>query len=324
MAGGCPCGRRFSDQVITPSTDGLPADVPRSVDVLLPTCDRPAALAVVLTALLGQTSDPGLPSLRVIVADQSVQPVADDPVVAGVLRVLRYTGVDVLVLRRPRRLGIAENRQALLDAAAAEVLVCLDDDVVLAPGALCRGLGALVRHDAGLVGLAAAGLSHLHDVRPQEWASFERVTGRPGSERVRKDTPGWARWRLHNAANSAHLAERHPPGAGEEVTAYRIAWSAGCWLARRADVLAVGGWAFWTDLPREHRAEDLVVQLRLQDRRGAVGVLPSGAFHLELPTTLARRDADAYALVLEAADRAGPASSADRQPAPSPPTAPRG
>lgn len=276
-----------------------------SVDVLLPTCDRPAALAVVLTGLLGQRD---LPTLRVVVADQSRSPVEDDPVVAGVLRVLRHVGTEVVVLRRPLRRGIAENRQALLEAATADVVVALDDDVVLLPDALARGLAALRDFQVGYVGVPVAGLSHLHDERPHEWEAFEEVTAPPGPDRVRAGTAAWERWRLHNAANVAHLADRHPPAPGRTSTAYRVAWTAGCWLARRSEVLAVGGWSFWVDLPVEHRAEDLVVQLRLQDRAGAVGVLPSGAFHLELPTTLARRDADAYTLVLEAADREGSAA----------------
>jgi len=278
-----------------------PASAPASVDVLLPTCDRQAALAVTLTGLLGQT---GLPPTRVLLADQSATPVAADPLVAAVLRVLAHTGTTVEVLHRRDRRGIAENRQALLEAATADVLVVLDDDVVLAPGALARGLAALAEHDAGAVGLSAVGLSHLADERPPEWTSFAEVRGPAGPERVRKGTPGWERWRLHNAANIAHLTARHPPAPGRAHTAYQVAWTAGCWLARRSDVLAVGGWSFWVDLPPEHRGEDVVLQLRLQELRGAVGVLPSGAFHLELPTTLSRRDADAYALVLERADLA--------------------
>jgi hypothetical protein len=39
------------------------------------------------------------------------------------------------------------------------------------------------------------------------------------------------------------------------------------------------------------------------ERSGGVGVLPSGAWHAELPTQVTDRTVDAYAAVLEAADR---------------------
>ena len=267
------------------------------VDVLVPTCDRPAALAVTLTALLAQ-ADAAL--LRVVVGDQGVAPAAGDPVVAGVLRVLRHHAIPVDVLHRPERRGVAENRQALLEAATAELLLVLDDDVLLGPGALARLLRAEAELGPAMVGAASTGLSYLADERPHEWVTFERVTGPVVPERVRKQAPGWERWRLHNAANPTHLAAHHPPEPGAGYTAYRIAWSAGCFLARRQAVLDAGGWAFWTELPAGHAGEDVVLQLRLQERGGAVGVLPTGAYHLELPTTVTDRRADAYALVLEA------------------------
>jgi hypothetical protein len=36
------------------------------------------------------------------------------------------------------------------------------------------------------------------------------------------------------------------------------------------------------------------------ERAGGVGILPSGAVHLELPTTVVDRGADAYADIVEA------------------------
>jgi hypothetical protein len=37
----------------------------------------------------------------------------------------------------------------------------------------------------------------------------------------------------------------------------------------------------------------------VMEHAGAVGVLPTGAYHLELPTAVTDRSADAYALVLD-------------------------
>jgi len=117
-------------------------------------------------------------------------------------------------------------------------------------------------------------------------------------ERVRKDTPGWERWRLHNAANLVHLDARlgpHPRG----WRAYKVAWAAGCVLFDRAALVESGGFAFWCDLPPQSAGEDVVAQLRVMDTRGGAGLLPSGAWHLELPTTVPDRRVDAYAVVLE-------------------------
>ena len=87
----------------------------------------------------------------------------------------------------------------------------------------------------------------------------------------------------------------HPRG----WRAYKIAWAAGCVLFDRAALLEAGGFAFWRDLPAASAGEDVVAQLRVQELRGAAGVLPSGAWHLELPTSVGDRRVDAYAVVLE-------------------------
>jgi hypothetical protein len=60
---------------------------------------------------------------------------------------------------------------------------------------------------------------------------------------------------------------------------------------------------YWAQLPPWHRGEDVVTQLRVIERSGGVGVLPSGAWHAELPTQVADRTVDAYTAVLEADDR---------------------
>jgi len=275
------------------------------VDVLVPTCARPAALAVTLTGLLGQCPLPA----RIVLADQTPGgPSYDTAPVANVARTLELHGVRVERHYRPVRRGIAEQRDFLLSRARAESALLLDDDVLLAPGGLGRLCDALAELGCGFVGMAPQGLSYLADVRPGEQAAFELWDGPVRPERVRKDTEGWERWRLHNAANLTHLAASVAAGP-RGWAAYKVAWVAGCALYRTAALRAVGGYAFWRRLPVDQRGEDVVVALRVMERYGGAGLLPSSAVHLELPTSLPRRTADAYTEVLERDDLAACAAS---------------
>jgi hypothetical protein len=153
----------------------------------------------------------------------------------------------------------------------------------------------------GLVAMAMTGLSYLDDRRPRDWEHFEALGDgeRPAPERIRKGSPAWERWRLHNAATPTHLAERLGLSrTSSEWVAYRIAWAAGCVLFDRSVLLATGGFSFWESIGRHGYGEDVVAQLRVIERAGGVGLLPTGAHHLELPTTVGQRDVDAYEAVL--------------------------
>jgi GT2 family glycosyltransferase len=268
------------------------------LDVLVPTSGRPGALAVTLTALACQS----VRDLRVVVSDQSPgEPSYDDPVVRGVLRVLEHHGTPVELHRHLPRRGMAEHRDFLLSVATADRVLFLDDDILLEPDAVAVLLEALETTGGGFVTMAMQGLSYAGDVRPHEQVAYEEWDGPVVPERVRKDTPGWERWRLHNAANLVHLDARlgpHPRG----WRAYRVAWAAGCVLFDRRALLEAGGFGFWRDLPAASAGEDVVAQLRVLERSGGAGVLPSGAWHLELPTSVGDRRVDAYAVVLEGAD----------------------
>ncbi len=259
------------------------------LDVLLPTCDRPAALAVTLTALLAQDVP-----LRVVVADQSAS--HDDPVVLGVRRVLEHLGHQLEWHARPDRRGVAEQRDFLLGRAVSRRCVLLDDDVLLAPGSLRRLCEALDQVGGGFVGMAMTGLSHVADERLHEHVSFEPWPDRVEPERLRKDTPAWERWRLHNAANPVHLARRHVP-LEQPWVAYKVAWIAGCVLFDTAALREVGGFDFWQRLGPTGAGEDVAVQLAVMERRGGSALLPSGAFHLEVETTLPERTTDGYAVL---------------------------
>jgi GT2 family glycosyltransferase len=270
------------------------------LDVLVPTRSRAAALAVTLAGLLAQDL-----SARLVLADQTPGTSSvEQPEIASLISVMRLRGWEVEVDHRtgPGR-GVTEQRQHLLDRAQRPYLLMLDDDVLLERWVLRRMVEAMDVLGCGFVGMAHAAASYLDDVRPAELETFELWPGgRVEPERVRKGHPGWERWRLHNAANVQHLVDRLPPGAldAHGWAAYKVAWVAGCVLFRTEALREVGGYGFWADLPHNLRGEDVVTQLQVAERFGGAGLLPSGAWHLELPTSIEDRSVDAYAAVLEA------------------------
>ncbi|MDP4333693.1 glycosyltransferase [Curtobacterium sp. A7_M15] len=264
-----------------------PADP--AIDVLVPTVGRPAELATTLAGLAGQTDV----DFRLVVSDQSADGLATtEPAVAAVLRILEAQGRPVIRLTHPERRGLAEHRQFLLDHAVAPAVLFLDDDVWLEPGSIARMLDALRSLGCGFVGSAVQGLSYLQDRRPHETDVFERWQGPVVPEVVRRGTPAFDRWSLHNAANPTHLAAELDVEPGAWVP-YHVAWVGACVLYDRAALEAVGGFGFWDRLPAAHAGEDVVAQWRVMERFGGVGILPSGAVHLEAPTTVTDRRVDA-------------------------------
>lgn len=264
-----------------------------AIDVLVPTVGRSAELAVTLAGLAAQDD----PTFRVIVSDQS-----DDgsgvlePSTQAMVRVLRAQGREVRLVRHLPRRGLAEHRQSLLDRATAPAVLFLDDDVWLEPGQLQRLHDALRTLDCGFVGAAVQGLSYLADERPEQRRTFEPWDGEVLPERVRRGTPAFDRWPLHNAANLVHLA-RDVPIPERGWSAYKVAWVGGCVLYRRYALLAAGGFTFWEELPPTHSGEDVLAQWRVMERFGGAGILPSGAVHLEAPTTIPDRPVDAFDVV---------------------------
>jgi GT2 family glycosyltransferase len=255
-----------------------------ALEVLVATRDRPVELATALAGLAAQDHP-----FDVLVSDQSDGPPSYDTAPArALMRVLEGAGHRVRTGRHLPRRGIAEHRAAMLARSGARRVLFLDDDVWLEPGTVARLDEAIGDLRCGLVGAPMVGLSHLDDERPDELAAFERWPGRPEPEDVRPGTPAWDRWRLHNAANPVHLARRHVR-PGERRVAYKIAWVAGCVLYDRAALEAVGGFAFWRDVPRDAVGEDVVAEQRVMARFGGAGILPSGAVHLESATTIPDR-----------------------------------
>jgi GT2 family glycosyltransferase len=272
-----------------------PADTTVDIDVLVPTVGRSAELAVTLAGLAAQDDPP----FRVIISDQSDDAAGTGhPAVQAMIRVLRAQGRPVEVHRHLPRRGLAEQRQFLFECSSAPSVLYLDDDVWLEPGQLHRLATALDTLHCGMVGAAVQGLSYLDDERPEQQASFELWGEGVQPERVRRGTPGFDRWPLHNAANLAHIARRTPlPGYG--WAAYKIAWVGGCVLYSREVLEKVGAFGFWSQLPPQHSGEDVAAQWRVMERQGGAGILPSGAVHLESPTTVPHRPVDAFDLVLD-------------------------
>jgi GT2 family glycosyltransferase len=270
------------------------------VDVLVPTCDRPAALAVTLTALAAQTCQ----ALRIVVSDQSARAsVFESGEVLAVLRYLRARGRVVETLRHLPRRGMAEQRAFLLAQARAPYCLFLDDDVILEPDLVERLHRSIVELGCGFVGSALHGLSYRGQQRSAQEA-IEFWDGPVEPEVVRPGGRQWARHHLHSAANLFHVQARL--GLSREATRhYRVAWVGGCVLFDTAKLVAAGGFEFWRDLPQEHCGEDVLAQLRVMERYGGCAIIPSGAYHMELPTTVARREVDAPTVLLGQAEEAG-------------------
>jgi GT2 family glycosyltransferase len=257
------------------------------VDVLVPTYCRPAALAVTLAGLTAQT----FPSFRVVISDQS--PDGESTAAAELMtsvRLLRARGRPVELLRHDRH-GLAEHRQFLLDQASAPYALFLDDDVLCEPGVVARLVRVMEGQRCGFVGAPLVGLSHLDDVRPAE-QGIESWQGPVRPEPFGPDDERWQRHRLHNAANVWHV-ENALGATDAEPVVYKVAWVGGCVLYDVDKLRDVGGFTFWRELPAEHCGEDALVQLRLREQYGGCGVLPSGAYHQQLSTTVPDRRVDA-------------------------------
>nr|RNJ69168.1 MAG: glycosyltransferase family 2 protein [Leptolyngbya sp. IPPAS B-1204] len=270
--------------------------MPATIDILIPTYCRPAALAVTLTSLCSQTYR----DFRVIISDQSDQP---DPAlasleageVAAAMRVLRAHGNSVVTHKHLPRRGIGEQRQFLLEQATAPYVLCLDDDVILESWVIEKLLQVIETERCGFVGSALIGLSFWQDVRPQQ-QQIEFWQGPVHPETVQPGTPQWQRYQLHNAANLYHVQQQlglTPTTARK----YRVAWVAGCVLYDTAKLRSIGGFEFWRELPTNHCGEDVLAQLRVMAKYGGCGLIPSGVYHQELPTTIPDRSVDAPQLL---------------------------
>lgn len=259
-----------------------------TVDVLIPTFNRPAALAVTLTSLIAQTYK----NFNIIISDQTEDYDAiDTGEVQAVIRVLRSHGHAVSTHKHFPRRGMAEHRQFLLDQVTAPYALFIDDDLILESYVLEQLITTIEQEHCGFVGSGLIGLSFIDDIRPhQQTIEFWEDGVEP--ETLHPGMPEWERWKLHNAANLYHLQQSFNL-TPDQTRKYRVAWVGGCVLYNTEKLRSVGGFSFWQDLPENHCGEDVLVQQRVMAKYGGCGVLPSGAYHQELPTTLVDRTINA-------------------------------
>jgi glycosyltransferase involved in cell wall biosynthesis len=242
----------------------------RQIDVLIPTYNR----------------------FRVVISDQSDRgEIQDFDEIQAAINVLQSHGNPVKVHRHLPRRGMAEQRQFLLDQARAPYVLFLDDDLILEPYVIENLLRAIQEENCGFVGNAVIGLSFINDIRPHE-QKIEFWNGPVLPEKVRPGSKKWKRYRLHNAANLYHVQNRLglDPNSPRK---YKVAWVGGCVLYDLEKLRAAGGFNFWTDLPREHCGEDVYAQIQVMERFGGCGLIPSGVYHQELPTTVENRQVNA-------------------------------
>ncbi len=262
------------------------------IDVLIPTCGRKTGLAVVLTSLLGQT----FANFDVVISDQTSDDEAylESIEIRALIAALRWRGHQVETHRHLPRRGMAELRAFLLSQSQADYVHYVDDDVLLEPDTLARMLAVIQEEQCGFVGCAATGLDYLDDVRPPEQV-IESWEGPVAPEEFGGDSIPWHRQNVNNAANPLHL-EQHLVRNGWAVR-YKVAWIGGAnVLFDRKKLLAVGGFSWWDHLPPEHAGEEVVVQFLLLNRYGGCGILPSGTYHLGLPTNVPDRRRNATEL----------------------------
>ena len=278
-----------------------------TVDVLLPTYNRRESLLTTLAGLAGQS----VADLRVVVADQSTEPVEGSPVARAMERVIRARGGSVEWHHRTELRGIAEQRDFLLKESTAPYVLYLDDDVLMEPWVIERLVRVLAAEGCGFVGAFPAGLTFADDVRPEQ-GIVKPWEGPVRPEAVEPKTPEWERWNLHRAANVFHAARKLQPGA---VLRYKVAWVAACILYDREKLLEVGGFSFWEKLPRYLRGEEILVQNLLMRRYGGCAILPSGTYSTQIETTVAApegtedEDGDALKLLPEMVERYAPRST---------------
>ncbi|HEY0602619.1 MAG TPA: glycosyltransferase family A protein [Herpetosiphonaceae bacterium] len=259
------------------------------VDVLIPTCNRKTALAMLLTSLLGQT----FTDFDVVISDQSEpgESYLESIELRSAIQALEWRGHRVRTFSHLPRRGMAEQRNFLLEQSNAPYVHYLDDDVVLDPPVMERMLTVLQSEGCGFVGAAAVNLDFLPDVRPHQ-QGIELWDGPVRPEPFDPETIPWERHVINNAANPLHL-EQCLAIDGRPVR-YKIAWVGGAnVLYDRAKLLSVGGFSWWDRLPPAHAGEEVVAQFLLIRKYGGCGILPCGTYHLGLPTTVTDRQRNA-------------------------------
>jgi glycosyltransferase involved in cell wall biosynthesis len=260
----------------------------KEINILIPTYNRPTALAVTLTSLCFQEEK----NFSVIISDQSpTDVILKDASVQTAISLLNKKGNEVTIFKNLPNQGLAHQRQFLLEKSNARYCLFIDDDLILEPYVIKNLRKTLEKENCGFAGCAVIGLSYINDYRPHE-QHIELWEGNVFPETVLPSTPQWKRHKIHNAANILHIEE----GMNilpESTLKYKVAWVGGCVMYDRQKLLNVGGFSFWVDLPEKHCGEDVLAQLRVMKKYGGCGIIPSGVYHQELETTVPDRKINA-------------------------------
>lgn len=257
------------------------------VSVLIPTYNRLTALIATLTALTAQD----FKDFEVIVADQSDTFTGNDGVVQTLQRIFDLHQTPLKLVQNLPKKGIAQQRQFLLDQSTGEYSLYLDDDIILEPDVIGRMVKAMEEETCAFVGMMPIGLSYREDLRPhQQQIEFWEEPVHP--EIILPETLEWKRHFVHSAANIMHVGQKLNVTPKNQQK-YKIAWVGGCILYDTEKLRENGGFTFWKQLPEEHSGEEVFIQQKLMKKYGGFGLLPSGGYHLELPTTLVNREVNA-------------------------------
>ncbi len=260
----------------------------KDITVLIPTFRRLKELAVTLTSLCFQTEK----SFDVIISDQAYdESIYEDQSLQTVLRLLDLHGHAVSVKKNLPPQGMAQQREFLLNHSNSKFSLFLDDDVILETFVLENMKKMLKKYNCGFVGSALTGLSFKNDVRPhQQKIEFWEDEIKP--ETIAPNDEKWQRYKLHNAANILHVEEKFDC-TPDHPKVYKVAWVGGCAMYDTQKLSDAGGFRFWKDLPEQHCGEDVLAQIRVMKKFGGCGMLPSGAYHQEVETSIHDREINA-------------------------------
>lgn len=260
----------------------------KEIHVLIPTFERVQALAITLTSLCFQTEK----SFEVLISDQSFHnTLNEEPTIKTIIRLLELHGHPVSILKNLPAKGMAHQRQFLLEHSDSPYSLFLDDDIILESYVLKNMKETLKKYNCGFVGSALTGLSYKNDVRPyQQQIEFWEDEIKP--ETIMPKGLLWQRYTLHNAANILHVQEKYH-STSDQPKAYKVAWVGGCVMYDTKKLMESGGFAFWKDLPEQHCGEDVLAQLRVMKLFGGCGIIPSGAYHQEVATSITDRKINA-------------------------------
>src|SRR5690242_18452129 len=129
----------------------------KKVTILIPTYDRPGALAALLTSLCFQTFQ----GFDIVIADQAPNnDLPENASLATVVRLLATRGCEVQLLRNIPPQGMAQQRQFLLDHSHSPYSLFLDDDLILEPYVTALLLHTMEEEGCGFAGCAPIGLSY--------------------------------------------------------------------------------------------------------------------------------------------------------------------